>query len=203
MRYPKQHKAITRRRIVGTAAAQLRAKGIQGIGVADLMRHAGLTHGSFYAHFPSRDALVAEAMTHALREEGDRLATIEAQEGLDGIIDQYLSLDHIRHPEVGCPLAHLGGELARAPGVAQKLRLDLERLHALLARHVTDDASAELLLATLVGAAQLGRLQPKSKQAAYLDRARVRVRALVASAAPQVLKPMLTHASDQDESEEV
>ncbi len=65
MRYSRAHKASTRRRIVEGAAAAVRARGVAGVGVAELMRQAGLTHGGFYSHFPSKDALVAEAVAAA------------------------------------------------------------------------------------------------------------------------------------------
>ena len=65
MRYSATHKASTRRRIVDGASAALRARGVAGVGVADLMRQAGLTHGGFYSHFASKDALVAEAIDAA------------------------------------------------------------------------------------------------------------------------------------------
>jgi TetR/AcrR family transcriptional repressor of nem operon len=70
MRYSKEHKLETRARIVRKASMRLREKGAHGIGVADLMKDAGLTHGGFYAHFDSREALVIEAFSHAMIEDG-------------------------------------------------------------------------------------------------------------------------------------
>src|SRR3981189_58673 len=66
MRYSSEHKHETHARIVKKASVRLREKGAHGIGVADLMKDAGLTHGGFYAHFDSREALVIEAFTHAM-----------------------------------------------------------------------------------------------------------------------------------------
>jgi len=66
MRYSKEHKAETHARIVKKASVRLRERGAHGIGVADLMKEAGLTHGGFYAHFDSREALVVEAFDYAM-----------------------------------------------------------------------------------------------------------------------------------------
>src|SRR5260221_11840733 len=90
MRYSREHKQETHARIVKKASVRLREKGAHGIGVADLMKEAGLTHGGFYAHFDSREALVIEAFAYAMDRSTDgwrkiaqqtppdkRLATIE------------------------------------------------------------------------------------------------------------------------------
>ena len=66
MRYTKDHKQETHARIVKKASVKLRERGAHGIGVADLMKEAGLTHGGFYAHFASREALVVEAFVYAM-----------------------------------------------------------------------------------------------------------------------------------------
>ena len=72
MRYSKEHKLETHARIVKKASVRLREKGAHGIGVADLMKEAGLTHGGFYAHFDSRDALVVEAFAYAMDRSTER-----------------------------------------------------------------------------------------------------------------------------------
>ena len=74
MRYSREHKLETHARIVRKASVRLREKGAHGIGVADLMKDAGLTHGGFYAHFDSREALVIEAFAHAM--ERDRKSVV-------------------------------------------------------------------------------------------------------------------------------
>jgi TetR/AcrR family transcriptional regulator, transcriptional repressor for nem operon len=120
MPWPRDYKVRTRARIVATAAAVLRANGVTGVGVADTMARAGLTHGGFYAHFGSRDSLLAEALEHANRESLAQLvrslqaAPAEAQ--LRAVADAYLSPWHVRHVDAGCPFAAVGPEVARAGG---------------------------------------------------------------------------------------
>ncbi len=124
MPWPEDYKSRTRSRIVATAAAALRAKGMSGVGVADIMAGAGLTHGGFYAHFPSKDALVAEALEHAGRQSFATLADVvgsaPAEARLHAVVDAYLSPWHVAHPDAGCPVAALGPEVARAGGQAQR-----------------------------------------------------------------------------------
>jgi TetR/AcrR family transcriptional repressor of nem operon len=118
MRYSKDHKTETHARIVENASVLLREKGAEGIGVAALMKEAGLTHGGFYAHFESRDALIAEAFAHAMDEtmikwrkraegaaEGERLAAI---------VNGYLTRTHRDNVGNGCALPAIGAEVPRA-----------------------------------------------------------------------------------------
>jgi TetR/AcrR family transcriptional repressor of nem operon len=137
--WPSQHKRATRERIVEAAAAEYRAKGVSGVGVAQIMSRAGLTHGGFYAHFSSKDELLAEALERATRQtcetlEGS-LGGLTARSRLLTVIDRYLSSEHAAHPERGCPVAALAPELARADRKTRKelarsirSRLDLLRL---------------------------------------------------------------------------
>src|SRR5262245_15338757 len=117
MRYSAEHTAGTRRRIVEGAAAALRRRGLAGVGVADLMREAGLTHGGFYSHFPSKDALVAEAVGRAGKQSVKSLQKVIDRAGRRSawtdIVATYLSADHRDRPNRGCALASLGPELAR------------------------------------------------------------------------------------------
>lgn len=119
MRYPKEHKQETRRRIVQKASERFRAEGIEAVGIASLMQSVGLTVGGFYAHFASRDDLVAQACddgfgrtTAAFRTYLD---TRPAGERLAAFIDAYLSKRHRDEPAGGCLIAANGAELARQP----------------------------------------------------------------------------------------
>src|SRR5215472_14566856 len=118
MRYDAEHKARTRRRIVKNAARQLRAKGLNEPGVADLMKASGLTVGGFYKHFQSRDHLLAEAIEEGLAEFDAKVmeatAHIPAGERWKEIVKFYLSMEHCEHPEKGCPMSSLAPEIARA-----------------------------------------------------------------------------------------
>src|SRR5215472_9293873 len=98
MRYSKEHKFQTHARIVKRASIKLREKGAHGIGVADLMKEAGLTHGGFYAHFDSRDALVVEAFTHAMDRSTERwrklLSETAPEKRLSIMVENYLTRAH-------------------------------------------------------------------------------------------------------------
>jgi TetR/AcrR family transcriptional regulator, transcriptional repressor for nem operon len=115
MRYEKGHKEITRHRIIETAAARFRRDGIDGVGVADLMGEAGLTHGGFYSHFSSKEELVRAAVELSAERGRAKFCQRVAEAGLEGWIRHYLRPGHRDHPERGCMVAALGGELARHP----------------------------------------------------------------------------------------
>ena len=117
MRYSREHKQETHDRIVKKASVRLREKGAHGIGVADLMKEAGLTHGGFYAHFNSREALVIEAFDYAMdrsmehwRKQSDQVAP---EKQLPQIVETYLSTVHRDNPGHGCSIPALGAEIAR------------------------------------------------------------------------------------------
>jgi TetR/AcrR family transcriptional regulator, transcriptional repressor for nem operon len=116
MRYSVQHKAKTHDRVLKKAAEQMRRRGVQGTGIASLMGKVGLTHGGFYAHFPNKNALIAEA-TGPMLEEGVAEVIAAAEAAPDGkkvlaIINTYLSPLHRDSREV-CPVSGLAGEMAR------------------------------------------------------------------------------------------
>ena len=117
MRYSKEHKQETHARIVKKASVRLREKGAHGIGVADLMKDAGLTHGGFYAHFDSREALVIEAFAHAIDRSIERWRQLAGQmapgDRLAGIVEAYLSPQHRDNPGHGCAVPALSAEIAR------------------------------------------------------------------------------------------
>src|SRR5580693_1334986 len=102
MRYSREHKLETHARIVRKASVRLREKGAHGIGVADLMKDAGLTHGGFYAHFDSREALLIEAFSHAMdrgTERWRKLAeTTPLEQRLKAIVEAYLTPEHRDDP---------------------------------------------------------------------------------------------------------
>jgi len=139
MRHSKTEKAKTHERIVAIAAKKFREEGLAGIGIADLMKEAGLTVGGFYKHFKSRDALVAEAVGSALEMWKER---IDAAAGgprvtYESLVDDYLSEAHRDHPGVGCPVGALAGDLARSD----------KRTRAVATRKIRDNIE---LLATLI-----------------------------------------------------
>jgi TetR/AcrR family transcriptional repressor of nem operon len=117
MRYSKEHKFQTHARIVKKASVKLREKGAHGIGVADLMKDAGLTHGGFYAHFDSRDALVIEAFTHAMDRSTAKWRKLSeeapVEKRLSKIVNTYLAPVHRDDPGNGCAVPALAAEIAR------------------------------------------------------------------------------------------
>lgn len=117
----KEHKAATRERILSNAAMLFRRDGVDGVSVPALMKQAGLTHGGFYAHFDSKDALVAEAVQRALHGTADHLAEVAGHSGnrVAAVIDAYVGPEHRDSPEIGCAVAALGAEASRGDPVVQ------------------------------------------------------------------------------------
>src|ERR1700754_3540817 len=106
MRYSKEHKQETHARIVKKASVRLRERGAHGIGVADLMKEVGLTHGGFHAHFDSREALLIEAFGYAMDRDNERWRKLAEEtppeKRLATIVDSYLSTTHRDDPGRGC-----------------------------------------------------------------------------------------------------
>ncbi|HLW51717.1 MAG TPA: TetR/AcrR family transcriptional regulator [Candidatus Angelobacter sp.] len=126
MRYQPDHKARTHRRIVENAARRFRADGLNGAGVAALMKASGLTVGGFYKHFRSKDDLLLEAVEQGLRDSRESLLNgierIPARQRWKEIMRRYLSLEHCQRADTGCPVAALAPETARtAPAVKKRI----------------------------------------------------------------------------------
>lgn len=178
MRYAAEHKEATRARMVATAARVLRRDGIAAAGVATLMAEAGLTNGAFYAHFESKEALVAEAVVAALTETTATFASrIEAAgpaRALDAVIDHYLDPRHVDHPDKGCAVAALGTELARRPDTTRAaVDAAIGRLVATIATALPPDHPdplqvAEAIFASLAGTIQLARARSPAHTARIL-----------------------------------
>jgi TetR/AcrR family transcriptional repressor of nem operon len=160
-------KQLSHERILQAAARALRGAGFAGVGVADVMKQAGLTHGGFYAHFESRDALLAEAIDQAGRESARRIAERSAAAQTRGatplrsLVEGYLSEAHLRSPEAGCPVAALASEMPRqAPPVRDAARRRVRGLLAAVRKALPADAAdsdAAMVTASLVGTLQLAR----------------------------------------------
>ena len=154
-------KEDTHARIVEHASRALRASGYDGVSVADIMKEVGLTHGGFYAHFPSRDALVVEALEQATRGS---VANLEGADDLAALAERYLSDAHVKKPELGCALAALGSETRRQPVAVKKIASKnlasfRKKLESLGLSH--DDAL--VAVSALVGAVVLSRAVEDSK----------------------------------------
>src|SRR4051794_12072881 len=117
MRYSKDHKAETRAKIVRNASSQIRTKGTRGVGVVELMKEAGLTHGGFYAHFSSREDLVVEAIAHAMDQTTERWSQLLQDKPVDErlaiLINNYLTVQHRDDAGRGCAIPSLAADIAR------------------------------------------------------------------------------------------
>jgi AcrR family transcriptional regulator len=161
-------KEITHDRIVDAAARAIRRSGYSGTGVADLMKEAGLTHGGFYAHFSSRDAMLAEAADRAGSESVAMMERIAAslppQQALSAMMRAYLSKEHLDGIETGCTIAALGSEMPRqAPEVRRAATRRIKEMIDLFARQSPEwgrpvaHEQALVSIATLVGTLVLAR----------------------------------------------
>jgi TetR/AcrR family transcriptional repressor of nem operon len=124
MRYEPEHKTRTRDRIVRNAARKLRAEGLSGPGVASVMKASGLTVGGFYKHFRSKDELLVEAIAQGFSESSEQirssLQNFPPEDRWKQIVRRYLSTEHCDRPEIGCPVAALAAEIARAKSSVRK-----------------------------------------------------------------------------------
>ena len=172
-------KEATHERIVEVASRAIRRSGYDGTGVADIMKEAGLTHGGFYAHFASRDALLAEAGDRAGSDSvalASRLAAAAPPgQSVQAIMNAYLSPEHIATVETGCPVSALACEMPRqAPEVRHAATLHIKEMIDLLARQMPDwgDARAHeeamALLCSLIGTTMLARAVDDPKLSAAL-----------------------------------
>ena len=161
-------KEATHDRIVQAAARAIRRSGYSGTGVADVMKDAGLTHGGFYAHFESREAMLAEAADRAGAESVATLERIASgappEKALQTLIRSYLSKEHLEGAESGCPMAALGSEMPRqAPEVRRAATRRIKEAIDLVARQLPEwgkpgaHEKALATLSTMVGALVLAR----------------------------------------------
>jgi TetR/AcrR family transcriptional repressor of nem operon len=169
MRYSKDHKAETHERIVKNASVRLRERGAASLGVAELMKEAGLTHGGFYAHFASRDALIGEAFAHAMDQTAKRWRKRAelAREGkqLSSIVNGYLTAQHRDDVGNGCALPSLGAEVHRASpktrkAVAAKLEEMIDVISEQMPSQTAKAARREAIatLSTMMGTMILARM---------------------------------------------
>ena len=161
-------KEASHERIVSAAARAIRRSGYDGTGVADIMKEAGLTHGAFYAHFPSREAMLAEAAARACAETAAATASVvarvPAEQALNSMLRTYLSPEHLAQVELGCPLAALGSETPRqAPEVRRVTTRHIKAMIDFVARQSPDwgqpavHERALVTVAAMVGTLMLAR----------------------------------------------
>jgi len=165
MRYTPQHKSITHNKIVNTASELFRDRSIGGVGVSDLMNRAGLTHGGFYAHFTSKEALAAEAIKAAFDEAWQRRKQVvgDAASGRKFLtaIEHYLTTTHRDNSAKGCIAAALASEVAHHPGpIRDAMTAGVKRWITGVEQMIAEDGldvDAHTTIATMVGALVLSR----------------------------------------------
>src|SRR4051812_19612342 len=167
MKVTREQAGRNRERIVETAAQLFRERGFEGIGVADLMKEAGLTHGGFYGHFSSKEDLVAEASARALMRSLAALGKVAERapgDPLPAIAAAYLTSKHRDNPGAGCLLAALGPDVSRqGPAVRRSVTGYVRGAVDLLATMVRGKSNAArrqkalATYATLVGAMVMAR----------------------------------------------
>ena len=165
VRYGKEHKQATRRRIIETAGRRFKRDGIDGSGVATLMADAGLTNGAFYGHFQSKEDLVASTVADELREQRANFSVqAPGRAGVEQYLREYLSIQHRDNPDDGCPSAALLDEIGRCPDATKKAYTDgvlavIDDIAARLAPNDPQSARVKTLsvFAMMVGTLQLSR----------------------------------------------
>jgi len=167
MKVSKEQAAANRERIIDAAAALFRAKGFDGIGVADIMKAADLTHGGFYGHFASKDDLVAQASRRTMARSAQKWRRVVADapdQPYGALLDHYLTARHRDEPGRGCAFAALGNDAARSGKVVKDAFAEgLEALIEILAQAVPGRSKAArrrkavAAMAGLVGALSLAR----------------------------------------------
>jgi len=184
MRYEPDYKARTRQKVLAEATKIMRAEGVQGMGVANVMGKAGLTHGAFYAHFESKDALIDETIAEMIAQARGRFDSVTADlppaDALRAYVEFYLSPRHRDNTQTSCPLPWIAGEIPRLGASARKRygaciaglgEILATRLRAL--EHAGADAEATSVVAELIGALSLARaVADKAQSDAILGRAK-------------------------------
>jgi TetR/AcrR family transcriptional repressor of nem operon len=170
MRYGKEHKEETHKKVVEAASRRFRKDGIEATGVVDLMADVGLTHGGFYAHFSSKETLVKEAIAAASLKSRTHLereiekARAEGRDPLEAIVRSYLTALHRDRPDRGCSVAALGSEIARHPRKTREAFTEgLDKTMGIIASALPDNVTTQrkekayAIFSTMIGALQLSR----------------------------------------------
>jgi TetR/AcrR family transcriptional repressor of nem operon len=186
MRYSPEHKKETRQRIVRAAARRFRTRGSQGAAIGELMRDLRLTHGGFYRHFKSKEALFVEAFEEGASEIHRKIASAIAQASRGGelkaFIDTYLDIEHCDNAGDGCPVASLATELARRPpqsrarvAFLRTLKERTQRVAPYMAGATAEEreGKARMLISGMSGALTIARvITDERRRRQFLDDAK-------------------------------
>lgn len=174
MRYPSGHKENKRKDLLQASAALIKERGFAATGIDAMAQAAGVTSGALYSHFGSKSdllkALIERELQHSTERWAGKLDQSLAQ-WLAYVVDHYLSLEHVQHPESGCVLPALGAEIARADlSVKEVFALELQKGIDGLAQRLGSPQQATAVISQLVGALVLARAMPTpAAQQAVLD----------------------------------
>jgi TetR/AcrR family transcriptional repressor of nem operon len=163
MRYPKDHKDTSRQRLVEQGGSHAKKHGFNESGMAALAASAGLTTGALYKHFDGKSDLFVALITAELARTAQMYDTFDSADEAAAArsLAAYLSVDHVRHPEQGCPLPSLTPEIARSDEqVRAAYRVGLLDIHVKLMRLTATPDDAWTLMAQNVGAVMLARALP-------------------------------------------
>jgi TetR/AcrR family transcriptional regulator, transcriptional repressor for nem operon len=165
MRYEPEHKTQTRNRIVRNAARKLRAEGLNGPGVATVMKASGLTVGGFYKHFRSKEELLADAIAQGFSESRETILSslqkVPREDRWKQLIRMYLSPEHCEAPDTGCPIAALAPEIARAKFDIRKRSAGLMRKWVEFMPGATaaeQEQNFFIIFSAMVGAVSIARI---------------------------------------------
>lgn len=184
MRVSQQEKDRSHQRILDSAARLIREHGVDGAGVAEVMKDAGLTAGGFYRHFASKEDLVAAAVGAAFAQSLDRIAPVDEHEQAgDAVADYerfYLSAVHVENRGYGCPIPALGGEAGRSPALRAPMsagvEATIERIAAGLSGSTGERrAAAAARVAMMAGAVMIARASDPATGQFVLDSVRDRL----------------------------
>ena len=161
MRYPKEHKELTRTRLLESGGSHAKKHGFAGSGMDSLAAAAGVTTGSLYKHFEGKSDLFAALIRAELQRTAKRFSAIAPGDLMAATkaLAAYLSLNHVKHPEAGCALPSLTPEVARADeSVRDAFQSEMIAIHAIVADRLTCSSdTAWALIAQSVGAVMLAR----------------------------------------------
>lgn len=163
MRYPAAETAEKHTRILEQASRLFRERGFSGVSVSEIMKATGLTHGPFYNHFASKEALIAETLEYAAGSAAAKRPEPGTPEQMIAYVDNYLGTGHRDVPGSGCMMPALGSEVAREPGAKAAFTLHVSSLMRTLEKlypwRTKKNARGEAvrMAALMVGAAMLAR----------------------------------------------
>ena len=189
MRYTNEYKEHARANLVESGGRHAKRHGFGSSGMAELAAAAGVTTGSMYKHFSGKSELFVAIITAELKRTADMYAAVDAANPVEvtGALAGYLSLSHVRHPELGCPLPSLTPEIGRSEAtVKQAFEQGIQSIHANVSGLTGNSDTAWAVMAQNVGAVMLARaMRSEAMQRELLNAVRHAGDQLIRSAKPE------------------